>query len=211
VTGTPYKPEVVSQTKGQAKNEENIGLGAQFTLRGASVFALDNDDSIVRWRSIVGVITAPAADNPVGTIHGEGSVVLRSGRASVDLVTGQPSFEVEGLVLHGGTASGTPGPFSAATGTLVCNAGMQTQTILDTAIVPLNVHGDAPCSGHLQNIPVTCANPVFLVRIAAPAGAASRWIATEPSVSSVTTEGKSTCYSQKRARSREPRLFPSLI
>jgi len=44
--------------------------------------------------------------------------------------------------------------------------------------VPLNVHGDAHFSGRLQNIPVTCANPLFLVRIAAPAGAAGRWIAT---------------------------------
>jgi hypothetical protein len=69
-------------------------------LCAASVFAFDNDDSIVRWRGIVGVITAPAVDNPVGSIHGgAGPWSVRSGRASVDLVTGNASFEVEALVL----------------------------------------------------------------------------------------------------------------
>jgi len=78
-------------------------------LCAASVFAFDNDDSIVRWRGIVGVITAPAVDNPVGGIHGgAGPWSVRSGRASVALVAGNASFEVEGLVLNGGTASGTP-------------------------------------------------------------------------------------------------------
>jgi hypothetical protein len=155
-------------------------LGVMLALLCApSVFAFDNDDSIVRWKSIVGVITAQAVDNPVGSIDGgAGRWSVRSGRASVDLVAGNASCEVEGLVLNVGTASGTPGPVSAVTGTLVWNAGTQTQTILDTAVVPLNVHGDAQFSGHLQNIPVTCANPLFLVRIATPAGAAGRWIAT---------------------------------
>ena len=155
-------------------------LAAVLTLLCAtSVFAFDNDDSIVRWKSVVGVITAPAVDNPVGGIHGgAGPWSVRSGRASVDLVAGNASFEVEGLVLNGGNSSGTPGPVSAVIGTLVCNPGSQTLAILDTAVVPLNVHGDAHFSGHLQNIPVTCANPLFLVRIAAPAGAAGRWIAT---------------------------------
>ena len=130
-------------------------------LCAASVFAFDNDDSIVRWRSIVGVITAPAVDNPVGSIRGgAGPWSVRSGRASVDLVAGNASFDVEGLVLNGGTASGTPGPVSAVTGTLVCNAGTQTQAILDTAVVPLNVHGDAHFAGHLQNNSSTLREPI---------------------------------------------------
>jgi hypothetical protein len=148
-------------------------------LCATSLCAFDSDDSIVRWKSIVGVITAPAIDNPVGSIHGgAGPWSVRSGHASVDLVTGDTFFEVEGLVLNGGTASGTPGPVSAVTGTLVCNAGTQAQAVVDTVVLPLNVHGDAHFSGHLQNIPVTCANPLFLVRIATPSGAAGRWIAT---------------------------------
>jgi hypothetical protein len=155
-------------------------LTAMFALLCASpLFAFDNDDSIVRWKNIAGVITAPGVDNPVGGIHaGAGPWSVHSGHASVDLNTGHTSFEVEGLVLNGGNASGTPGPVSAVTGTLVCNAGTQTQAILDTTAVTLDVHGDAHFSGHLQNIPATCANPVFLVRIFSPAGAAGRWIAT---------------------------------
>jgi hypothetical protein len=146
-------------------------------LFASSVFAFDLDDSIVRWRNIVGVITAPGVDNPVGTIHaGAGPWTVRSGRASVNLSTGAASFEVEGLTLNGGNSTGTPGPVSAVVGTLVCNSGTQTVAILDTASVTLNVHGDAAFFGHLQNIPATCANPLFLVRIAAPAGAAGRWI-----------------------------------
>jgi len=65
------------------------------------------------------------------------------------------------------------------TGTLVCNAGDRTQTVLDTAAVPLNVHGDARFSGHIEGVPASCGNPIFLVRIATPAtGAVGRWIAT---------------------------------
>ena len=77
-----------------------------------------------------------------------------------------------------GNSTDTPGPVSAVVGTLVCNPGTQTVAILDTTSVTLNVRGDAEFSGLLQNIPVTCANPLFLVRIAAPAGAAGRWIGT---------------------------------
>jgi hypothetical protein len=143
----------------------------------ASAFAFDLDDSLVRWRNIVGVITAPGVDNPVGTIHaGAGPWTVRSGRASVNLTTGAASFEVQGLTLNGGNNTGTPGPVSSVIGTLVCNPGTQAVAILDSTPVTLNIHGDAEFSGHLQNIPVTCANPLFLVRIAAPAGAAGRWI-----------------------------------
>ena len=104
--------------------------------------------------------------------------ITRGGRASVNLVTGATSFEVEGLVINGTAATGTPGPVSAVVATLVCNAGSTAQTILDTTPVSLNVHGDARFIGHLSGVPVSCANAIFLVRIAAPAGAAGRWIAT---------------------------------
>jgi len=148
-------------------------------LCASAVFAFDNDDSIVRWKSIVGVITIPGVDNPVGGIHaGATPWTVRSGHASVNLVTGHTSFEVEGLSINGGNSTGTPGPISAVTGTLVCNAGATAQTVLDTAAVPLNAHGDANFSGQLRSIPATCSNPLFLVRIASPAGAAGRWIAT---------------------------------
>jgi hypothetical protein len=150
------------------------------TLCAAAAFGFDNDDSVVRWKSIVGVITALNVDNPVGNIHsGTFPWHARSGRASVNLSTGATAFEVDGLVINGAVFSGTPGPIDAVTGTLVCNAGDNTQAVLDTTAVPLNVHGDARFSGHIAGIPASCGNPIFLLRIATPAtGAVGRWIAT---------------------------------
>jgi hypothetical protein len=148
-------------------------------LCATAVFAHDSDDSVVRWKNIVGVITSVGVDNPVSTIKaGATPWSVNSGRARVNLTTGSAFFEVEGLNINGGTATGTPGPISAVIGTLVCNAGQNNQVIIDTVAVPLNAHGDANFTGTLLNIPAVCSNPLFLVRISAPAGAAGRWIAT---------------------------------
>lgn len=155
-------------------------LAVVLTLMCASAaFAFDYDDSIVRWKNIVGVITSVGVDNPVAGIHaGATPWSVRSGRARINLTSGSASFEVEGLVINGGASTGTPGPITAVVGTLVCDAGLTTQAVIDTTAVPLNVHGDASFSGHLLNIPASCTNPLFLVRISSPAGAAGRWIAT---------------------------------
>jgi hypothetical protein len=66
--------------------------------------------SFVRWRSIVGVITAQGVDNPVSSnIHsGTFAWSTRRGNASVSLTTGAAFFEVEGLVINGTMFSGTP-------------------------------------------------------------------------------------------------------
>ena len=142
----------------------------------ASAFA--GEDNFVRWERIVGVITALNVDNPVGTIHsGTFPWTTRSGLARMDLTTGTVQWEVDGLVINGANFSGTPGPITAVRGTLVCNAGGN-QTVFDTPAVGLNVHGDAQFAGHFDHAPGTCGNPIFLIRIAAPAGAAGRWIAT---------------------------------
>src|SRR5262249_11643997 len=95
-----------------------------------------------------------------------------------NLSTGTASFEVKGLVINGTIFSGTPGPVSAVTGTLVCNAGDSAEAAIDTVPVPLNAQGDASFSGHIENIPATCNNPLFLIRIAVPVGAKGFWIAT---------------------------------
>jgi hypothetical protein len=144
----------------------------------ASAFA--GEDNFVRWDRIVGAITALNVDNPVGNIHsGTFPWTTRSGLARVDLTTGAVNWEVDGLVINGTVFSGTPGPITAVIGTLVCNAGGGNQTVFDTSSVPLNVHGDAQFSGHFAGSPPgKCSNPIFLIRIAAPAGAAGRWIAT---------------------------------
>ena len=153
--------------------------GVLSVLSLASAFA--GEDNFVRFERIVGVITALNVDNPVGNIHsGTFPWTTRSGLARVDLTTGRVLWEVDGLVINGATFSGTPGPITAVRGTLVCNAGAGNQTVFDTAAVPLNVHGDAQFSGNFAGgqIPGTCGNPIFLIRIVQPAGAAGRWIAT---------------------------------
>jgi hypothetical protein len=148
-------------------------------LSATVAFGFENENSTISWNSIVGVITAPGVDNPVGAIHGgAGPWSVHSGRARVNLSNGFTSFEVDGLVLNGGSSSGTPGAITAVKGTLVCGSGGTTPTILDTGAVSLNVHGDAHFEGQISDFPATCDNPVFLIRIVTPAGAAGRWIAT---------------------------------
>ena len=152
---------------------------------GAGAFA--QTETVVRWRGIEGVITAPGIDNPVGQIHsGAGPWTTRSGNARIDLATGNGSFEVEGLVLNGGNASGTPGAVTNVIGSLVCNAGSPAgavETIIDTPTAALSAVGNAELSFKV-NVPATCNNPLFLIRV--PSG---RWIATgtKPSTSSKST------------------------
>jgi hypothetical protein len=153
-------------------------------LTAASAFA--QNDNVVRWHEVVGVITAPGVDNPVGgttdasgnkinQIHsGAGPWTTRGGSARIDLSTGEGFFDVEGLVLNGGSASGTTGPVTSVVGTLVCATGTATQAIYDTPAVDLSSKGNAELSFKL-NLPSGCTSPVFLIR--APQ-AALRWLAS---------------------------------
>lgn len=160
-------------------------LGLMFA---ASAGAADYDkagnngnSSLARWNDIVGVITASGVDNPVSDrIHsGTFAWTTSGGRARVDFATGQASFEVEGLVINGTMFSGTPGPVTAVVGTLVCNPGdPDKEKTLDTPAVPLDSRGNASFASPIPPVPSPCANPLFLVRIAVPEGAAGRWIAT---------------------------------
>ena len=159
-------------------------LTLSLVLAAASAFAQNN--TVVDWHQINGVITAPGVDNPVGgttdangnktnQIHGgAGPWTTRGGSARVNLATGEGSFDVEGLVLNGGNASGTTGPINSVVGTLVCNPGTPTQAILDTAAVDLSPKGNAELSFKL-NVPAGCASPLFLIRVPQ---AGLRWIAT---------------------------------
>jgi hypothetical protein len=155
-------------------------LSLAMLLAPAFSFAQQSDDSVVQWERIVGVITAPNVDNPVAGIKaGAGPWTAHDGHARIDLLTGRASFDVEGLVLVGGNASGTPGPVTTLTGTLVCNAGTGNQEIIDSAEVKLNSEGNARFRGQLDGLPASCAAPLFLVRIgpSLPA-AAGRWLGT---------------------------------
>jgi hypothetical protein len=146
-------------------------------LVGCAAFA--QNSQTVTWRNMQGVITAPNVNNPIANINsGTFPWTVDHGSARVSLSSGSASFILDGLVLNGSASSGTAGPVTRVVGTLVCNPGTHTQTALDTPSVRLNPQGDAIFSGQISNIPATCANPLFLIRIAVPTGAAGFWIAT---------------------------------
>jgi hypothetical protein len=158
-------------------------------LVGSALFAQDYEDSntMLRWQRIVGVITAPNVDNPVAQVtDGQGRVlsqisagtlpwVTTRGSARVNLSRRTIAFDVDGLVLDGGNASGTTGPIVRVTGTLVCNTGTANQVVVDTPAVPISHQGDADFFGNVDGIPSACANPLFFIRIPQ---FGSRWIAT---------------------------------
>ena len=164
---------------------KNFRLTLSLMAIAASAFA-QNNNSIVRWHQIIGNITAPGVDNPVAVVsdaNGNPTSAIHSGTlpwttkrgsARINLSTGEGSFDVEGLVLNGGNATGTPGPINNVVGTLVCDAGASNQRILDTAPVDLSPEGNAELSFKL-NVPTVCGSPLFLIRI--PQGGL-RWIAT---------------------------------
>lgn len=155
-----------------------------FLLLTMCVGAFAQNDTVVRWRGIQGVITAPGVDNPVSQIHsGAGPWTAQGGSIRINLTTGNGSFDVDGLVLNGGTASGTPGAVANVIGTLVCNPGSPSGTaeaVIDTPAAALSPTGDAELSFKIS-VPAVCNNPVFLIRV--PSG---RWIATgtKPAASS---------------------------
>jgi hypothetical protein len=141
----------------------------------ASATFAQGDGAVVRWKNVVGVITAPLVNNPVaGISSGLFPWHATRGEALVNLATGDLAFQVKGLVLVGTNFSGTRGDLTEVKGTLVCNPGTTAQAILDTDSVPFSEQGDAQFAGNLGSVPTPCTNPLFLVRL--PAN--NRWIAT---------------------------------
>ena len=140
-------------------------------------FALDNN-AVVRWKTIVGNITVSHNDAVGGINPGTTPWSTLGGRASVNLVTGHVSFDVDGLVLNGGNATGTPDGIDQVEGSLICDAGAKDQTIFTTLPVPLDARGNAEFSGTFD-VDATCKTPLFLIRIGPDLpGANQRWIAT---------------------------------
>ena len=161
-------------------------LGLLLVFGSASTaFGFDGGSDEVRWRGIAGVVTAQNVNNPIGdpahahVDSGTFAWTTRLGHARVNLSTGAMAFHVAGLVINGTAFSGTPGPVTGVTGTLVCNPGNDdAQALVDSPEVPLSATGESTFSGHVGPIPPVCSNPIFLIRIATPAGALGRWIAT---------------------------------
>src|SRR6266852_2196100 len=141
-------------------------------------FAHDND-AVVRWKTIVGNITVSNNDAVGGINPGTTPWSTLGGRARVNLVTGHVSFDVDGLVLNGGNATGTPGGVDQVEGSLICDAGKGDQTIFTTTPVPLRAKRNADFSGTFNTTPRTCTNPLFQTRIGPDLpGANQRRIAT---------------------------------
>ena len=146
-------------------------------LLAVASFAQDNN--VVRWKTIVGNITVSNNDAVAGINPGTTPWSTLGGRAQVNLSTRHVSFDVEGLVLNGGNATGTPGGVDQVEGSLICDAGQKDQTIFTTLPVPLDASGNAEFSGTFDVDPPTCKNPLFLIRIGPDLpGANQRWIAT---------------------------------
>ena len=96
-------------------------------------FAQDNDDDVVRWRSIVGVITTPGVNNPVAGINA--GATAWTTRAAAPVSTSRP--DLLPLRSKGWSSTERTPPerrdlFSEVVGTLVCGAGSTTQIVLDT-------------------------------------------------------------------------------
>ena len=145
------------------------------SLAFASASFAADDATVVHWKTLKGVISAPGTSNLVAGIQ-SGLIpwTTTGGAVQVNLSTGDAVFTVQGLVFNGGNASGTPGAINMIKGTLVCNPGTTAQAILDGAAVPLSAGGDAHFSGNIGSVPSPCSAPVFLIRIVP----VDRWIAT---------------------------------
>ena len=138
----------------------------------------NNNNNLVRWQTIVGNITVSNNDAVGGINPGTTPWSTVGGSARVNLATGHVSFDVDGLVLNGGNATGTPDGVDQVEGSLICDAGQQDQTIFTTVPVPLNARGNADFSGTFATIPGTCTNPLFLIRIGPAIDPVPHWIGT---------------------------------
>src|SRR6267143_3750713 len=139
-------------------------LAMLFLALSVSASFAQTTSNVVRWKTIVGNITVSNNDAVAGINPGTTPWSTTGGRASVNLSTGHVSFEVEGLVLNGGNATGTPDGVDQVEGSLICDAGMQDQTIFTTTPVQLNAQGNADFSGTFD-VDATCNNPLFLIRV----------------------------------------------
>jgi hypothetical protein len=114
-------------------------------LTSTSAFA-----QLVRWDYIAGIVPSGTSVGGVPEFNVPWSV--RTGNASINLLSGQLRFTVQGLVLGGAPPIGTPGPVEEVTGTLVCDinpADTNGFVLVDTPPVTLSPQGDqllsAPC------------------------------------------------------------------
>jgi hypothetical protein len=134
----------------------------------------------VEWKEIVGIIQpGNKVGSGTGQVAGGGQPwTTASGSAELDLATGRLQFQVQGFVLAGGNAIGTPDNVTMVKGTLVCDTtgtANGNSTLVDTPLVPLSAKGDARFRGDLGPLPLACVNEPNLAFLVRTAGGA--WIA----------------------------------
>ena len=144
----------------------------------------------VSWDRVPGIALA---NNVVGS--GTGAITggflpwnSTTGKARVNLQTGEVHFFIRGLVFAAGAPGiiiGTPGPITAVKGTLLCDpdgkASAGNSVLVETPSVTLSSTGDAKFTGNVGSIPAVCSSQpvIFLIRAAAVGGNAVEgpWIA----------------------------------
>src|SRR5260221_662704 len=129
-----------------------------FAVLCCAVGSFAQNDAVVRWKPIVGNITVSNNDAVAGINPGTTPWSTLGGRASVNLVTGHVSFDVDGLVLNGGNGTGTPGGVDQVEASMICDAGKADQTIFTTTPLHVVAQGNADFSGTFNTTPGTCTN-----------------------------------------------------
>jgi len=161
---------------GTMSNFAAAQAGTNGDLSAPDSSSSSENNTVVRWDRIVGVITSEGLSNPVAGIASSTTPWTATfGAAKVDLTNGAASFFVQGLAFVGGDTIGTPGAVNSVAGALVCDAGAADQVITETPAVFLDVQGNAEFKGRLEKLPPSaCSNPIFLI-LNAPKNI---WIAT---------------------------------
>src|SRR5260370_30236030 len=116
-----------------------LSLTLSLVVIAGSALAQNNNNTVVRWRQIIGNITAPGIDNPVaGVTDANGNTTnpihsgtlpwtTKRGSARVNLSTGEGSFDVEELAFTVRNTTRTTAPLHSVTATLVCDPGAPNQ------------------------------------------------------------------------------------
>jgi hypothetical protein len=134
------------------------GAGAAHSGPAKPALFRQADSLEVEWKQIVGMIQpGNKVGSGTGQVAGGGQPwTTAGGSADVNLATGQLQFQVQGFVLAGGNAIGTPDNVTMVKGTLVCDTtgtANGNSTLADTPLVPLSAKGDARFRGDLGPLP----------------------------------------------------------